>query len=336
MNKNSEKNIVLTYSALVAAKNEIFSPIKVMLHFLGAFPFLPLFMALYSALVKVIPEDKYTDALFYAGIALILLLVIYIIIWINDLLTVYIIENDGTLYKLKCSTYWYKARDKMLLINPMGMKSGKIMTLFYMVNNVKLLFEKIEDDFDFYEFVNKGKIKKISNIKNVSVRKKNIKLKAEVEYNNSKKEKNIIIKRVLDKDSAFVSYLKEYEKNGKEVIKKFDFNDKKYAGEETRMFLEKNKKTIPFYLKKMSGFFVIWTYIMAWVSALSLTGGLNKYGLLKANGERPYFSENFIKGSESIVIVYFSVIFIYFLIKIIDIIILLFSKDELKDNIENK
>ena len=102
------------------------------------------------------------------------------------------------------------------------------------------------------------------------------------------------------------------------------------------MFLEKNKKTIPFYLKKMSGFFVVWTYIMAWVSALSLTGGLNKYGLLKANGERPYFSENFIKGSESIVIVYFSVIFIYFLVKIIDIIILLFSKDELKDNIENK
>lgn len=272
MKNNSTKDIIITYSAISQSKNNIMGVGKCLLMYVGIFPFIPLLLSLFSCYVKIIPNNVYKALIFLAGILGMIIMFTYIAKWIKNLMTVFMIDEEFNLYRLKISVFWYKIKDKMYLLNPDGMTGGQLMRIFYMINNIKLVLESVTEDITYEEFINMGKMEKISEIKNVEIKKKRITFNSNIISQKGHNEKKIRLARVFEKDEKFCEYLISYEKGGKEAASKVNFDNNSKSNSEELINNKKNKSP----LRKLANFAAVWTCIMAWVAAFTLSSDMGR------------------------------------------------------------
>ncbi len=335
MKENKDKNIILTYQDLEQSKNGIMGPGRCLVSFLGIFPFVPILLALFSCFIIKIPDSIFRILLFIITFFMLAILLLNIFIWILNMISVFIISEDGELYRIKISSFWYKIKDKMYLINPSGMMSGKFMRLFYMINNIKIVLQSVASDVTYEEFISMGRMEKISEIRNVKVKRKKIKINALIENRRGKKRKNLVIKRVFEKDDIFCEYLVRYESSGINEAAKVDFNQKINA----EKMINIDNSPIK-HLKKILKFTVTWTCIMAWVAIFTISGDLNRLSRINAgeyvrteddkgkivyisadNCDEYFYESDYGNMYRPVIVVYLSVEFIYVLMKGMDYII---------------
>lgn len=290
------KNNIITYSAIEQRKNGIVGIGRCLLRFLGIFPFVPLVFALFSHLIQKIPYDIFEKMLIFVTILCIVILLGNILNVLKDMMTVFIINELGDLYHLKISVFWYKIKDKMYLLNPSGMAGGKLIRLFYMINNIKIVLQSVFDDISYDDLIAMGKMERLSKIENVKIGKKHISFNAYLESKKKRENIKIRIKRLFERDAEFCEYLKIYESKGKKEASKVKFDDKVNYSD-----LVKIDDTPLRHLKKLRKFTINWICIMAWVAAFTIIGDISM--------------------CKPVIVVFSSVEFVYIVMKICDYLI---------------
>ena len=259
--KEEDKNKILSYSGIEQRKNKISGPGRCLTMFLGIFPFVPLALIILSNWFIRISRKNYELILFAGGTILIVIMLYQIAMKLNDLLKVFIIDEEGNLYFLKISIFWYKIKDKMYLLNPTGAAGGRIFRIFYMISNIKLVLDRVTEEITFEDFIAMGKMNLYSEISDVKISKKKISFITQEISNKGKKKKTIRIHRVYEHDEEFCEYLRCFDEKGIEEAKKIRFNKKPDINEIILSGI--NKKAI----NKLQSFTVKWVCIMAWISA---------------------------------------------------------------------
>ena len=344
MENKKETSTILTYSAIEQSKNNIMGPGRYLITFLGIFPFIPLFLSLFSCFIQKISYDLYRILLFLAAIVLIIIMAASIILWVFNMMRVYIIDEKGELYRLRASTFWYKIKDKMYLINPTGSTGGRLMRVFYMINNIKVVLMATAEDVTYEDFIAMGKMEKLSEISNVVVNKKSVRLTAKVESKKGTERKNIYIKRVFEKDEKFCEYLKILGDTGSYIEAKECFNIKNNKENES---IKNNIKNNASNLKRFIRFTIKWTCVMAWIAVFTVSSDLSRLSKINAGeyvqsvddknreiyvsvkDEDKYFlKSDYGKTYKPVLVIYFSVEIIYAIMKITDEVILKAKKEQ--------
>lgn len=339
MENKEETNIILSYSAMEQSKNGIMGPGRYLMIYLGIFPFVPLLLALFSCFVKRISSNLYRGILFGAAIIFTILMVINIVLWVLNIMRVYIIDEKGYLYRIKISTFWYKVKDKMYLINPMGNVSGRLMRLFYMINNIKTVLSATAEDITYEDFIAMGRMDRISDISDVVIKKKCIRMTAHIENKYGKRKKKINIKRIYEKDIMFCEYLKSVNDNGMTEEAKKSF----LQSGNIKKDIIKNKDGN---LKKFIRFTVKWTSIMCWIAVFTISSDLSRLSMINSNkyvesvdkenreiyvsvdDDSKYFlKSDYGKTYKPVIVMYISVEIIYAVMKLTDGFILKIKKN---------
>ena len=135
---------VFTYSSFERAKSRIMGAETVFGLFLLSFPLLPMILAVISAAIINIPNGVYTGLMAVGTILLTFALLLMELRWIIELLTVYAIGEDGEVYRLRISTFWYEVKNCPNLLNPTGISGpgGRIYRMLNMVSNIRVALEK--------------------------------------------------------------------------------------------------------------------------------------------------------------------------------------------------
>lgn len=266
--KTKDKVKVITYSSIERANNGLKSPLGMLIFCIEIYAFIPFIMVMIKKfnLGIEISNSTYTKVLIMEAVVIFVGFIYKIAKWVKQLLTVFIID-DGKLYTLRISMFWYKVRDKMYLINPTGLHQGRMLRFMYMINNIRLVFDSAAEDINFEEFVSMGKMHELLEIKNVTIKDKRISFKSTIKSNGEKKTSTIKIDRIFDKDKAFCNYLKTYEKDGvKEAakvdfsgvtyLKKLIFTKENYVGNQ----IEKLKRNSFFWVCMTMWFLILATY----------------------------------------------------------------------------
>lgn len=230
------------------------------------FPFIPMSLALFSCFIYKLSDSLYTFIFMFATLLMILWLLLAEINWIKELMTVYMIGDDGELYRLHISQFWFKINNHTNLLNPMGMPSGKLTRIFFMIQNIKLVLQATKD-ITFDELVQMGRLTKIKNVTNVRNYKKTLVITADVENNKGIRPKKIRIRKVYDNISRIQEYLLIYQKDGIKEASKYDFKKKMRA----ESFLIKNRTAI----QKSIRFLWVWTGVCLWFSMFTVYPTLN-------------------------------------------------------------
>lgn len=343
--KKEEKNIIITYSMIEQGKNNIMGIGKCLLCFVGVFPFIPFFLMLFSCYVKLIPHKIYTGMFFGAAILCVIVMLIYMTIWLKNVMTVFLIDEHNDLYRLKISVFWYKIKNKMYLLNPGGMAGGRLMRMFYMFGNIKLVLESATEDITFDEFITMGKMERLSDITDVNVSGKRITFCADITSQKGVSRQHVTLFRAFEQCEQFCAYLKKYEKEGVEATSSIVFDGKNGIEE---LILKKSNDSA---IKKLSKFIVTWTCIMAWIAAFMLSGDLGRLSKINAgeyvlvqeemdnaesheiyvnvnNPEDTFRKTDYGKLYKPILILYISPIFVYSFMKVTDIAIERIKKKE--------
>lgn len=342
MENKKETSTILTYSAIEQSKNNIMGAGRYFITFLGIFPFIPLFLSLFSCFIQKISYDLYRILLLSAAIVSIIIMAVNMMLWIFNMMRVYIIDEKGELYRLRASTFWYKIKDKMYLINPTGSTGGRLMRLFYIVNNIKVVLMAVAEDVTYEDFIAMGKMEKLSEISNVVINKKSVRLTAKVQSKKGTERKNIYIKRVFEKDENFCEYLKILGDKGSYREAKECFNVK---NNKESKFLKNNVSN----LKRFIRFTIKWTCVMAWIAVFTVSSDLSRLSRINAGeyvesvddknreiyvsvkDEDEYFlKSDYGKTYKPVLVIYFSVEIIYAIMKITDEVILKAKKEQNK------
>lgn len=340
-NKNSKNNkkkneYIFTYSGIEQKRHGMSSPGKCLYIFIGIFPFIPLILELVSCFVTYLDSRKFKMWMFILSSILVIWLFVQIFIFINRIFHVLMIDENGVLYRLKISNFWYKIKNQTILLNPMGTSGGRLLRLFYMINNIKLVLQNISDTVTYEELIAMGKLEKFSEISDVIVNKKNICFNAKVKSASGERIKKVKIARVYENDFQIISYLKGEDYSKPELMSKI-------------MEELHNAKTS---VKKMINFSINWICIMAWISVILLSSDLGKLSKINAGIYKEsvieiekndkiteievYISDSgdYFKKSEygnlykPVFVVFFSVEIIYLVSKATDILIDYLKKDE--------
>lgn len=339
-NKNQKKtqDLIFTYSALEQKRHEIAAPGKCLLNFLGIFPFVPLFLALFSCFVRKLSDETYKRGMFlFAGIMLIGMIT-YIVIWIRRMFYVYIIDEKGNLYRLRISNFWYKIRGKMFLLNPAGVGGNRFTRLYYMLCNIKSVLDDITETVSYEELITMGRLERIFDVSEVRITKKKIRFHAKVQGAKGVQEGNVSIGRVYENDRQLTNYL----------LKK-DYKE----SESVRDILEEiRQERTP--LKKIVSFTLTWTCIFAWAAVVFLSRDLNRLSKINAgefvktemevadggktvtkqvyvsveNEETYFLVSEYGKMYRPVLIIYISVEFLYLISKGTDMVISSLKKED--------
>ncbi len=251
--KQEKKNIVFSFSALEQNNKSIKGPGTYLLELVGLFPVLVLLLDLYVKYIGKISPEIYRAILFGGFIILFMIMMLHICIWIDNVFHVFMIDENGQLYKLKVSAFWYKLRDKMYLLSPAGMGQKKIATLIYMIANMKYVVDSISETTTMEELIAMGKLEKIESISELKIGAKKVSFYAEVTEKSETKKKKI-------------SYLRLYEDgyNLENYLKGEDYRKQRAKDEIVREIMRENT---PQY--KMIRFTKKWSGIMAWIAAIT-------------------------------------------------------------------
>ncbi len=264
--KRKSKDIICTYSAIKQKYHEIATPIKCLMIFLGIFPFMVLFLELYSAFIKRIDNDTFRNIMFIVTGIMVVIMMINIIVFIRRIFYVFIIENGNNIYRLKVSNFWYKIKNQTILLNPAGTAGGRLMRMFYMIGNIKIVLDNITDTITYDELIQMGRLEKFDEIKDVKVTKKYISFFARTGSLDNAKVKNIKISRVYENDELIIAALKG--------VKEADISDERDMVE--NIFNEKSP------VKKIITFSIVWTCIAAWIAIALLSNDLGKLSRINA------------------------------------------------------
>jgi len=303
-NKVYEQNKVITYSNIEQKIHGINTTGTVMLRLvmvLGVFVFLLICADEY--LFNIEPA-LFRRILFGAGFIIVICIAVSLVIWISNILTVFIIDSKGNLYRLRTSVYWYKVRDKMYLINPVGHVRGRFARFIYMINNIKLVFDTVIDDSTYDEFISLGKMVRIKEINNVKTGKKTISFDCITEREDGEKKKKIRLMRVFERDNYFINYLKTYEKKGIKAASNIPFGKPASVKE----LFDISPDSVDKHVKKLKQFFFNWTCICGWTGDFFILG-----------------NRSVIKN---VMIIYLFVLIIYIVARITDMIIILVKKED--------
>ena len=257
---------IITYSALERQRHGIKGAGTYVGIFLFMFPFISILLALFSCFIYHLSDTMYS-ALFMTGT--ILLIVLFLgaeIRWLWEMLTVYVAGEDGALYRLHISVFWYKIKNCTNLLNPMNTAGGKWMQLFYMIQNIKLALERA-GDIGFDELIRMGRLTRITGIMEVENRKKSFIISGEIENQKGIRRGKISIRKVYDHIDALQEYADIYKTKGKEAAEAYNFRFKKDA---SAYVIERT----PF--QKLKRFLTVWTGILLWLALFTVYPDLNK------------------------------------------------------------
>lgn len=262
---------VFTYSSFERAKSRIMGAETVFGLFLLSFPLLPMILAVISAAIINIPNGVYTGLMAVGTILLTFALLLMELRWIMELLTVYAIGEDGEVYRLRISTFWYEVKNCTNLLNPTGISGpgGRIYRMLNMVSNIRVALEK-SSDISFDELVAMGKLERITAIKNVESHNKYIIIQGVMFKNDSQKEKRIKVRKVYDHIEQFKEYCETYSRQGKKAAGKLELRSKKPSKEALEAMVTRKKSALRFV--------VIWTGIVLWLSLFTAYSDINKIG----------------------------------------------------------
>lgn len=267
---NEGKNIIITYSMIEQSKNNIMGIGKILLIYVGTFPFIPLLLSLFSCYIKKLPNDIYRISFFCLAIIGVIIMFEYMAVWIKNVMTVFIIDKKHNLYRVRISVFWYKIKDKMYLLNPGGATGNRLMRIFYMINNIKSVLGAAIEDITFDEFISMGRMERLSDIKKVRITNKRIVFSATVISKSGKADKRIRILKAFEQTEKFCEYLKICEESGTEAAKGIIFDGKINVED----LLIKKTEISP--LIKLKKFTLKWTSIMAWIAAITLSADLSR------------------------------------------------------------
>ncbi len=258
---------IITYSALERRRNGIMGAETYLGVFLFMFPVIPILLALFSCFIYKLSDTMYSTLFMMGSMLLVMVFLVAEIHWVWELLTVYMVGEDGDLYRLHISGFWYKIKNCTNLLNPMETSGGKWLQIFYMINNIKLALETA-GDITFDELIQMGRLTRISGITEVRNRKKSIILSADTECGKGKRKRKIVIRKVYDNIDALQAYAAIYQREGKEAAEAYDFKVKKNPASYIT--------ATPPRIRKLIRFLMVWTGIMLWFSLFTIYPDLNK------------------------------------------------------------
>lgn len=265
---------ILTYSSLERRRNRIMGAETYLGFFLFMFPVIPILLALFSCFIYKLSDTLYSNLFMTGVIVLVIVFLLAEIHWLWELMTVYMVGDDGELYRLHISLFWYKIKQCTNLLNPMETTGGKWMQIFYMINNIRLVLEA-SGDITFDELIQMGRLTRISGITDVKNYKKMICLSADIETRKGVRQGKIKIRKVYDNIDSLNEYLVLYQSAGVKVAGQYDFKVKKNP---ITYVVEENKTSI----RKSIRFILIWTGIMLWFSLFTVYPDLNKLSNINA------------------------------------------------------
>ncbi|MCI8668025.1 MAG: hypothetical protein HFI34_00665 [Lachnospiraceae bacterium] len=278
---------IITYSALERQRHGIKGAGTYVGIFLFMFPFISILLALFSCFIYYLSDSMYST-LFIAGtILLTILFLVAEIRWLWELLTVYVAGEDGELYRLHISIFWYKIKGCTNLLNPMNTAGGKWMQIFYMIQNIKLALEGA-GDISFDELIQMGRLTRITSITEVENRKKSFVISAEIENQKGIRKGKISIRKVYDHIDALQEYADIYKNSGKEAAEAYNFRYKKNASD----YMPGRTS-----VQKLLRFLTVWTGIILWLALFTVYPDLNK--LSHINSGRYQKTEAYADSTES-------------------------------------
>ena len=335
-NINKEKNMVFSYSTFEQKRHKIKGPVGLLMDMILVFPFVILVALIYSGMIKKIPAEKFKLILVLAAVVLILIMLLRISIWINDVFHVFIIDKNGNFYRLRVSTFWYKLKDKMYLLTPANVTGKKFMMLIYMVANMKNVVDSISDSITYDELIAMGKLEKLTDISELKVSNGIISFRANISEKNESSVKKIRCHRLYENDFQLIRFL-----SGEDYREKED--SRKIIEE---LFKEQNS------FGKILKFTKIWTCILEWVAVTLLSSdfsrmasinsgdykkqiietdsGKKKEAYVSVTDSNDYFyASSYGKLFKPVMIIYLSVEIIYIFSKGTDIVIAKTKKEEI-------
>lgn len=257
------KNLIFTYSAIEQKRHNIASPGKCLIIFLGIFPFMPLLLNLYSCFVKKIDYSMYKRLLMIGTLLMAVVMFVEIFVWIDRIFHVYMIDDQGNLYRLRISNFWYKIKDQTYLLGPMGMSGGKLMSMYYMIGNIKKVLENISDTITYDELISMGKLERLDHITEVKIRSKSISFNTDIL---NKSNKRVHIGRVYENDRQLIQFLKKED----------------YSEPEKLSDIWMEIKTSDTQYKKVIRFTLTWTTLAVWATVIILGGDFAKLARINA------------------------------------------------------
>lgn len=324
-----KKELIFTYSAIEQKRHGILSPGKSLVVFMGIFPFIPLLLELFSCFVIYLGNRQFKISMFGLTSILALWLFVQIFLFVKRIFYVLIIDENGILYRLKISNFWYKIKNQTALLNPFGTSGGKFLKIFYMINNIKLVLQNISETITYEELISMGKLEKFTDISEVVIDKKNIVFNSKVKSASGEIKKRIKISRVYENDFQIINYLQ-----GKDYLKTESM---------TEIVKELNKpkaKSV-----QIVRFSIKWISVMAWIAVILLSRDLGRLSKINEGiyekkvieivsdddivEETVYMSNSgeYFKKSEygnlyrPVIVVFLSVEIIYIISKVSDILI---------------
>lgn len=342
VSEHDNKNIVITYSMIEQKVHGIKGPGKYLLQFLGFFPVIPLLLALFSCFIKRIEDTQYKMILFVFTTFYIIILAILIIQWLTNAFRVFIVDDQGQLYCLYISSFWYKLKNKMYLLNPLGNMHGRLMRLFFMLTNIKFVLDSATENVSYEELIQIGKLTKITNIENVQISRGMIRFDANVLKRDQVKNSRFRLLRLYEMDQAFIRFLKM----GKEEAENVNYKELFKNDTEKQIAELYENKINRTRVQKVARFTLFFTSIMIWIASVTLSGDLSKlskinsgdYEVVTANVKNNEYKTYQSKHSDDqfttegygdlykpLIIVYLSIEAVYIFIKITDYV---FSNNE--------
>lgn len=258
---------IFAYSAIEQKRHHITSPGKCLLYYVGIFPFVPLGLNFYSMLVHKWDSQTYKRLLFAAAIVMAVCMLTWIAIWINRIFYVYMIDENGMLYRLRISNFWYKIKGQMHLLSPMGTAGGRLFRMYYMLLGIKKVLENISDTVTYEELIAMGKLWRFDNISEVKIEKRRITFKATIinrttvagrdsGQQKTPAAKKVHISRVYENDRQLICFLQKEDYRKPEKM--------------SEIVQEIMRTETP--VKKAVRFTLVWSSLMAWAAVILLSG----------------------------------------------------------------
>lgn len=264
---------MLTYSSVERHRHGMLGAETYLGIVLFMFPLVPILLALFSCFVMPLSDTWYTRLFAIGTVAMLAVFLFAVVRWILELLTVYLVGEDGELYRLHISLFWYQTKGCMDLIQPEGMTGNRLMQMIFMIQNIKIALER-SSDITFDELIQTGKLTRFSNISQVKNKKDAVFFSAEVETDKGIRRRKIRIRKVYDYVDGLSLYLQVYAEQGRMAAAKQDLRVRRTVEE-----LLGNKKTVLFKLRR---FLFTWTGIMLWLSLFTINPDLNKLSKMNA------------------------------------------------------
>lgn len=256
---------VLTYSKIEQKRNGIIGAGEYLKYFLLLYPGIPILIALFSCYAIYLSEEKYYQTFMAASIIYVIILAIILTYNFKRMFTVYIIDKEGGLYLVYLSVLWRRFKEEISTINLTGIPSIPLFKMFYILSNIKYILDNIENGIDCNELTTLGKMKQITNIREVRDSKRKITFYCVLKNGNKSYTKKIKIPKIYFKIDNLLEFIVDSEKN-KTSIGCFE----RKLDPEKYLIKERN----PF--GRIIKFSIIWLSIVLWLSLFTINSDLNR------------------------------------------------------------